>query len=55
MGGWSGRIGVGDSRWIKSSEGVAGVRRGGGFVSAGGRCEVVHGGGGGKGGEEECR
>ena len=53
MGGRSGWIGVGDSRWIKSSEGVVGVRRGGGFVSAGGRCGVVHGGGGGKGGEVE--
>ena len=55
MGGQSGRMGVDDSngasgRWIKSSEGVVGIRREGGFVSAGGRCGVVHGGsGGGKG------
>ena len=61
MGVQSGRMGVDDSnrvsgRWIKSSEGVVGVRRGGGFVSVGGRCGVVHGGGGGKGGgvEREC-
>jgi len=40
-------------RWIKSSEGVVGVRRGGCFVSVSGRCVVVHGGGGGKGGVEE--
>jgi len=58
MGVQSGRMGVDDSnrvsgRWVKSSEGVVGVRRGGGFVSVGGRCGVVHGGGGGKGGVEE--
>jgi hypothetical protein len=51
-------MGVDDSngvsgRWIKSSEGVVGVRRGVGFVSVGGRCWVVHGGGGVKGGVEE--
>jgi hypothetical protein len=55
-------MGVDDSngvsgRWIKSSEGVVGVRRGVGFVSVGGsvggRCGVVHGGGDGKGGAEE--
>ena len=40
-------------RWIKSSGGVVGVRRGVGFVSVGGRCGVVHGGGGGNGGVEE--
>ena len=56
--GQSGRMGVDDSngasgRWIKSSEGVVGVRRGVCFVSVGGRCVVVHGGGGGKGGVEE--
>jgi hypothetical protein len=45
MGGQSGRMGVDDSdgAGIKSSEGVVGIRRGGGFVSAGGRCGVVHG------------
>ena len=58
MGVQSGRMGVDDSngvsgRWINSSEGVVGVRRGGGFVSVGGRGGVVHGGGGGKGGVEE--
>ncbi len=58
MGVQSGRMGVDDSnrvsgRWVKSSEGVVGVRRGGGFVSVGGRCGVVHGGGGGNGGVEE--
>ncbi len=58
MGGQSGRMGVDDSnsprgRWIKSSEGVVGIGRGGGFVRAGGRCGWVHGGGGGKGGAEE--
>ena len=46
MGVQSGRMGVDDSngvsgRWINSSEGVVGVRRGGGFVSVGGRCGVV--------------
>ena len=58
MGVQSGRMGVDDSnrvsgRWVKSSEGVVGVRRGGGLDSVGGRCGVVHGGGGGKGGVEE--
>ena len=56
MVGQSGRMGVDDGasgRWIKSGEGIVGVRRGGCIVSVGGRCEVVHGGGGGKGGVDE--
>ena len=58
MGVQSGRMGVDDSngasgRWIKSSEGVVGVRMGVCFVSVGGSCVVDHGGGGGKGGVEE--
>ena len=55
MGGQSGRMGVDDSdgAGIKSSEGVVGIRRVGGFVSDDGRCGVVHGGGDGKGGAEE--
>ena len=54
MVGQCGQMGVDDTDGvrIKSSEGVVGIRRGGGFVS-GGRGGVVHGGGDGKGGAEE--
>ena len=55
MGGQRGRMGVDDSDGARiiCSEGVVGIGWVGGFVSAGGRCGVVHGDGDGKGGAEE--